>query len=1352
MNKYIPFNHIKTALVLACLILTSLGVSGKEYVIISELMYDSPLNEQIATGVAYSNGEYIELFNAGIDSVNLANWSLKGGGSTEVYTFPSATVLPPKGYLIVAYQYSGSGFTLDQLYSGFTPNADHQVQYQKKIILSNSGEPIKLRDISGITKDSIYIDGTSNKTKVNRLSAENADNTVGLSCVSLQRKTAVFDAAGNAIPNNTEWTTGTVTLYSQNTAYAAPAIQGVNDVSLSPGMNYIVSVTPLDATGEVEISGTQVTLHNEARSLISIGYFDGLGRPLQTVQQGATPQGSDLATLTEYDGEGRELRQWLPVPVPGNKGAYINGDTFKSAAGSFGLFAEGDPNTENILEASPLNRVLGTKNPGTAWHGKPTGITYGANEGEVAYYYVDGNGSLARNGYYETNTLYKTVASDEDGKKVTEYKDKLGKVVMKRSSTNVDTYYVYNDLYQLSYVLPPLAADNLTATTTYTDDNVYLKQYGYLYKYDERGNCTYKRLPGCEPIYMVYDKAERLVLSQDGNQRLNGQWTVTRYDALGRMVYTALLNREVTDTEKETVHNSVIVESIDDSNPLEDTGYTCNLFTDELSPLTVNYYDSYGSISDNNLSYDNTKEAEYGIRYTSAKGLLTGSRTYLLDGSGYTEVAMYYDYRGRAIQSRSTNHLGGYDMAYTAYSFTGKPLKTYKTHGISGESSTVTELYTYTYDKAERPLVTTYSLNGGTAVTLTDNTGGYDELGRLTTKKRHNATDTESFAYNIRNWTTQISSGNTGNNFTENLYYNTNLPAGATACYNGNIAASTWTYGTVTKGYNYGYDNLNRLLSSSFQKGTSTQVAGAFDETFTYDKMGNILTLKRKKDNALIDDLTFGYKNGNASNQLDHISDAAGSQNSSSVKEYQNLSAATSDEMAYDANGNMVKDLDRNIVTIKYNLLNLPEYIQFGNGNVIKNLYDAGGQKLRTDYYTYKLSLAEPLAGGEVLEPIYTSANYDFSGTEYIGNIEYTISKEGGSLGSGYPTLYKDSYTFNRLYNTEGYAENLSNPVYYYYRKDHLGDNREVWQAPPLGGGGGGTTVQRTQYYPSGLPWAESLGSSVQKKKYNGKEFVEMHGLDMYDYGARFYYPASPVLSTVDPLCGLSFNIGTYVYCLNNPVNYIDPTGMSTFVDPTGKVIDHRDDFDWNIYYVNDIDQWEKNGKKKDGLHIIGIEDSERDYKIGEHWLFGGLKNKNNKKEEKQRLPSTYNYKNGEKVVVNGNTYQLHNCHWVKLTGELVDVACFGRTGAGVYIPNQANFVDRAIYEDDMKLLIKKGTDGIIPGLVIEGVATKTIPKANGYALILQFYYNMFNGMFNQLEENSYHNSQVKQLKSNEKN
>ncbi len=82
---------------------------------------------------------------------------------------------------------------------------------------------------------------------------------------------------------------------------------------------------------------------------------------------------------------------------------------------------------------------------------------------------------------------------------------------------------------------------------------------------------------------------------------------------------------------------------------------------------------------------------------------------------------------------------------------------------------------------------------------------------------------------------------------------------------------------------------------------------------------------------------------------------------------------------------------------------------------------------------------------------------------------------------------------------------------YTYYRKDHLGNIREVWLANR------NRTIQRTQYYPSGLPWAEGSYPSEQPYKYNGKEFIQMHGYDMYDYGARGYYAASGRFTAVDP-------------------------------------------------------------------------------------------------------------------------------------------------------------------------------------------------------------------------------------------
>ena len=49
-----------------------------------------------------------------------------------------------------------------------------------------------------------------------------------------------------------------------------------------------------------------------------------------------------------------------------------------------------------------------------------------------------------------------------------------------------------------------------------------------------------KRVPGADWIYMVYDDRDRLVLTQDGNQRVNNQWTFTKYDALDRPVSTGI--------------------------------------------------------------------------------------------------------------------------------------------------------------------------------------------------------------------------------------------------------------------------------------------------------------------------------------------------------------------------------------------------------------------------------------------------------------------------------------------------------------------------------------------------------------------------------------------------------------------------------------------------------------------------------------------------------------------------------------------------------------------------------------------------------------------------------------------
>jgi len=186
---------------------------------------------------------------------------------------------------------------------------------------------------------------------------------------------------------------------------------------------------------------------------------------------------------------------------------------------------------------------------------------------------------------------------------------------------------------------------------------------------------------------------------------------------------------------------------------------------------------------------------------------------------------------------------------------------------------------------------------------------------------------------------------------------------------------------------------------------------------------------------------------------------------------------------------------------------------------------------LQSSYYTILTGISVPLVNvGQVLDPMYLTPDYSLlTGTDYAGNIEYSFSNDLGDY----------QFDLDRIYNTEGFSENPIAPIYYYYRKDHLGNNREVWCANT------NATVQRTQYYASGLPWASNAGDNpgIQERKYNGKEFVEMHGYDTYDYGARGYYPAMGRFTSVDPLAEKRPWISPYAYCSGNPVNRIDPDG-----------------------------------------------------------------------------------------------------------------------------------------------------------------------------------------------------------------
>ena len=784
---------------------------------------------------------------------------------------------------------------------------------------------------------------------------------------------------------------------------------------------------------------TRTMLKSDTKSYLSkVVYYDGLGRPFQTVNkaiENTNKKGVSLATLQEYDAAGRETKTWLPAVITPD---YLAPASFKSSApASHGN--DSRPYQEAVYETSPQNRIVKQYGAGADWHsGHPVATEFMGNSATAQLrctrYKVTSAGALEASGDYANGTLNVTRTTDEDGNMSYTFMDKIGRTLLERrmnGSEALDTYYVYDNYGNLCYVLPPAINGNIST------DNLNL--YAYQYNYDGCNRCIRKKLPGTQYIEYVYDNSDRLTFSQDGSQRaLSAQnWTYYKYDQLNRLTEQGLCTNKVT-TSGTTVH-------------------------------IMNYYDSYSFIGTQGFTGSNfsTDTSGYG------KGALTGQMVAGINGNPVWK-AFYYDIRGREVKRVESNAMNGYDVTTTSYSFTNKPLTL--THVHTSGSKSLTEVHTYSYDYADRLSKVQHKLDNNTIVTLAEYT--YDDLGRMEQKKLGGTAHSSAYSYNIRSWLTGI----TGSKFTQTLAYNN-----STAGYNGNITAMGWTADGDSHSYTFTYDGLSRLLNA-------THGAGRFTEKVTsYDKNGNIKGLQRYGQTGastygLIDNLSYTL-NGNQLNRVDDAVNASAYNGGFEFKD----AVKQANEYAYDNNGNLTKDLNKGIEEIQYNSLNLPKLIKFKDQSTITYTYAADGTKLRVEH----------------------KIGSSTTRTTYCRNVIYE-----GSIAK-------------YLLTEEGYVS-LDNGEYYYYLKDHQGNNWVVVDQ--------NSNVEETNhYYPFGGVFTNTR--NAQPYKYNGKELDTKKGLNWYDYGARMYDAALGRWHVVDPLAEKYYSVSPYNYCMNNPVNAIDSNG-----------------------------------------------------------------------------------------------------------------------------------------------------------------------------------------------------------------
>ena len=896
----------------------------------------------------------------------------------------------------------------------------------------------------------------------------------------------------------------------------------------------------------------------------SITYFDGLGRPVQQSQIKASTNEKDIATHIEYDGYGRQAKQYLPFEFDKPHGSYrdvdvnshINSYYLNTYSADFpGITNASQVNaySERIFEPSPLNRVVEQGAPGTSWKANPNSdadhtlkFDWNTNDNnEVVYFKVTFQGGdtekpvLQQDGFYAENELVVTVTKDEnwtpaDGDQYTtkEYQDKLGRVILKRTFNSSssssgggvatgggahDTYYVYDDFGNLSFVLPP----KVEVTDGVSTEE--LNELCYQYQYDFRNRLIEKKIPGKGWEYIVYNKLDQPIMTQDANLKTQGDWLFTKYDAFERVAYTGKIrdNRERKTIQQESnAYSDVSWVGIRNANVI---GNTTMYYNDGGYPkattaevLTIQYYDDYGFLGIEDAVF-NAPTTVYGISVSDkTKSLATASKVKVLDMDQWITTVTYYDDKGRPIYVATKNeYLNTTDIVESKLDFTGRVLETKTTH-TKGSNAPIITIDKFTYDHVGRLLTQTQKINDQETELIVAN--NYDELGQLvaknvggtsTTLSTHGALSgveglqTVNYTYNIRGWLKGINDVNTlGNDL---FSFAIDYDKGANPLYNGNISKTMWKTANdnVTRSYDYTYDALSRITSGISNDGRYNL------SNVTYDKIGNILTLHRKghldADAATFGDmdiLSYFYDDGN---KLLKVTDAAN-------KTYGFKDGAnTQDDYSYDANGNLLVDRNKDITGIVYNHLNLPTRVNVNAARqYIRYIYDATGVKLK--------KIVTEDSGRTI--------------TDYAGNYIY----KNGQLEF-----------FN---HPEGYVEKEADGYKYVYQfKDNLDNIRLSYKDVNKDGSiTQDEIVQEKNYYPFGLThrgYNSAINGNNHTYGFGSKEFTVSLGLNTYDFGSRNYMSDLGRWGVIDPKADdiMQIDLTPYNYSWNNPTNINDPDG-----------------------------------------------------------------------------------------------------------------------------------------------------------------------------------------------------------------
>lgn len=849
-----------------------------------------------------------------------------------------------------------------------------------------------------------------------------------------------------------------------------------------------------------------------------VTYYNGLGLPEMHVSGAASGNGKSIVTPVAYDDC---LRAESVVPLP-----------FESADVSLKMVPEADASqaygalygadaeyafTARTFDSYSLNRPVSTVMPGVVGRDrtKASAVEYGLSTAadKVLNIRYDETTSAINVSAAPAflSGLEKTVCRDENGKVVIRFSDHMGREVLSRQpdgtdeTCGLDTYTVYDLAGRPVWVISPKGSELLESASSFASTSALATAYSTIYRYDSYGRMSERKQPGRGKEYYIYDSGDRLVLYQDGNLRAsNNRWIYTVYDRFGREIEKTVVLPVNPAMSEQQIRGLI--------SGMHYTYPELNGVTDYRIPVSRQVF-----ACDRQLS---------SVRY--------GGQTYRTGVTSATSVSVFTvpsylsfaEVSGVALSSdvcSADDHMKVYEKLWILgdvsamdavstyierayyYDIFGRVVQTVERDPWGGISRTSVK-----YDRQGNVLARKESRNLPAAASSPESvvkatTCSYDSRGRM-----------------ISESTEVIGTGDGTGNMAARVMYSYDGLGRLRSITTGDGAYTERTY--TTQGWQSGMTVTDSLDAPVFSQDLSYQECGfisgvtsrqgsadALSFGVTYDRAGRMTSWKQAESNAFAEkDITYDA-NGNILTLKRYGEDAGEADNYSYIYDGNKLTGVFKGiypipEITYDSNGNMTSDGRSLIASVAYNELNLPQSVTFTGGEA-DYLYLSDGTKL--------------------------AALKDGSGLIYCGSMVFSCSFSGTAPAVDFEST---GFSAGRMVKKDGAVQ----PEYHV--NDYLCSVRVVTDAD-------GEVLERNDYSGFGKRLASSAvtpaAGSANRYRFSGKEEQSFAGVPWQDFGARMYDPDLARWTTPDPLAEKYPGISPYVYCNDNPVNFVDQDGKA---------------------------------------------------------------------------------------------------------------------------------------------------------------------------------------------------------------